>query len=164
MANIDDVVNATNPVAALDEQHRSLARFEGTFRSEVKIWMQPGEEPAHSTGTMVNEMVLGGRFLQNTYEDDSGHFAGRGFFGYNTVEGVFEGFWIDTMATFFQLERGYFSGADNSYTMEGPMPPGSGTKRSVLHWIDKDHHSMTMFMTGPDGQERKVMEIRYSRA
>jgi hypothetical protein len=37
-------------------------------------------------------------------------------------------------------------------------------KRSVITLKDKDHHSMEMFFTGPDGKETKNMEIQYVRA
>jgi hypothetical protein len=40
-----------------------LAPFVGTFRTEVKTWMGPGD-PQRSTGTMTNTRDLGGKFLR----------------------------------------------------------------------------------------------------
>ncbi len=37
-------------------------------------------------------------------------------------------------------------------------------KRSLITLKDKDHHTMEMFFTGPDGTEMKGMEIQYTRA
>jgi len=170
MATPEDVINATQHASDLTEQHKSLKRFAGTFRAEVRIYMGPGE-PMVSKGTIENTLVLGERFIQSDYREDHGHFEGKGFWGYNTALGIFESFWIDTMATFFQVERGYFSGADNAYTMRGELPPGvaGGTKdrpssrRSVLKFVDKDRYTITMFVQPPEGEEMKVMEIAYER-
>ncbi len=71
-------------VGAITPEHETLAAFAGTFRAEVSMWMGP-EEPMVSTGTMVNELDLGGRFLEQTYTGDPNDgpfpaFEGRGYF------------------------------------------------------------------------------------
>ena len=46
-------------------------------------------------------------------------------------------------------------------------PPGSSEpmqKRSVIKIIDRDHHSMEMYMRDAQGSETKTMEIQYRRA
>ncbi len=162
------MVDACAPAAETGSEHESIARFEGTWRAEVKMWMDPSGEPHVSQGTMVNTMVLGGRFLQEEYKDDSGMFEGKGFWGYNTIDKRYEGFWIDSMATFFQLERGQHDPASDSYNMEGSMTdPGSGkpmTKRSVIKALGPDEHVMEMYFKGEQGAEMKCMEIHYKRA
>ena len=71
-------------MGALAPQHELLKPFAGTFNSEVKIWMGPGE-PMVMTGTMENSLDLGGRFLKQVYAsntpmDECGTvFEGRGF-------------------------------------------------------------------------------------
>ncbi len=148
-------------------EHASLARFEGTWRSVVKIWMDPAADPMASTGTMKNTMVLGGKFLEQVYEDDAGMFSGRGFWGYNTTDGRYEGFWIDSMATFFHIEHGEHDAGRDVYTMAGQMTcPQTGQpmkKRSVISFKGPDANSMEMYFTGADGQEKKAMEIQYVR-
>jgi hypothetical protein len=52
-------------MAAPSEEHERLKPFVGAFKAEVKMWMGPGD-PAISTGVMVNELDLGGRFLRET--------------------------------------------------------------------------------------------------
>jgi hypothetical protein len=155
------------PVAA----HEKLAPFVGTFKARVKIWMGPGD-PMVSTGVMVNTLELGGRFLQEVYQgDDSGgpfpDFAGRGYWGYNTVINKYEGFWIDTASTMMQFESGDVDASGKVWTMLGELPnPSTGQnmkKKSVITLKDNDHHSMEMFFTTPDGKEIKGMEIQYTR-
>ena len=155
-------------MAAPTEEHAMMKPFEGTFAATVKMWMGPGE-PAISTGTMVNALDLGDRFLKQTYTGDQAegpfpNFAGRGFWGYNKVDAVWEGVWIDNASTVLQIERGSVEG--NVWTMRGEMTnPSTGqpiSKKSVITLVDDDHHSMEMFFETPEG-EMKGMEIQYVR-
>jgi hypothetical protein len=153
------------------EAHAKLEPFVGTFTSQVKMWMGPGE-PMESTGTMVNEWDLGERFLKQTYTADPNDgpfpdFEGRGYFGFNTATNKYEGFWIDSASTMMQTEAGDLDAAGRRWEMSSEMPdPSSGktmTKRSVCTVIDDDHHTLEMYFTMPDGNEMKCMEIAYTR-
>ena len=152
-------------------EHGRLKAFTGTFRAEVKLWMGPGE-PMVMTGTMVNTMDLGGRYLRQDYTGDPSPgpfpaFEGRGFWGYNNVAGKYEGFWIDNASNVMHLERGDLDGDGKSWTMaaEVPDPGGAGTmiKRSVITLEDEDHHRMESYHV-KDGQPSKTMEITYVRS
>jgi len=156
-------------MAAVTEEHERLAALAGTFRAEVKMWMGPGD-PMVTTGTMVNERDLGGRFLRQTYTGDASegpfpNFEGRGYLGFNKITGQYEGFWIDNASTMMQTEAGSADG--DVWTMVGDLPNpqggGSMTKRSVITLQDEDRHTMEMFFDSGDG-ESKAMEINYTRA
>jgi hypothetical protein len=143
----------------------------GTFAAEVRMWMGPGD-PHVSTGVMKNTLDLGGRYLFQHYTGDQTEgpfpeFEGRGYWGYNTMAGKYEGFWVDTACTFMQTETGDVDASGKVWTMIGSMPdPQSGkqlSKRSVVTLDDADHHTMEMFFEGPDGNECKMMEIKYTR-
>ncbi len=158
-------------VGATTEAHESIARFAGTFRAHVKMWMGPGE-PHESTGVMTNTMELGGRYLQQVYEGDASDgpfpdFEGRGYWGYSTLDNVYQGIWMDTACTCIQSEVGSVDPTGKVWTMRGemtnPMGPGTLRKRTVITYIDKDHHTMESYFTAPDGKEAKSMEIRYER-
>ncbi|MEZ6242788.1 MAG: DUF1579 domain-containing protein [Phycisphaerales bacterium] len=152
-------------------EHAVFKPFAGTFRSEVKMWMMPASEPQVSTGTMVNTLVLNDRYLEQSYQDDSGMFAGRGFLGYNTVDKRYEGFWIDSIASFFQVEHGQYDKATKTWEMHSTLTdPSSGKpmrKRSVMRAVDNDHLVMEMYFShtenGKPGPEFKCMEIRHTR-
>ncbi len=159
-------------MGATTAAHRALEPFVGSFKAEVKIWMGPGD-PLVSTGVMVNTLDLGGRFLKHVYTGDPSDgpfpaFEGRGFWGYNTVDQRYEGVWIDNASTIMQTEVGQVDESGKTWTMHGEMtnPQGGGRmiKRSVITLQDRDHHSMEMYFSGPDGREFKGMEIRYRRA
>ncbi len=155
----------------LCEHHESFKPFVGTFRAEVKMWMGPGD-PMITTGTMTNSLALGGRFLAQDYAGDPtpgpfGNFAGKGFWGYNTVDKRYEGVWIDTACTFMMTEQGRREPDGKTWTMLGSMTnPETGApmrKKSVIRLRDADHHSMEMFFETPDGQWAKSMHIEYAR-
>lgn len=152
-------------------QHDLLKPFVGSFRAEVRMWMAPGD-PMVSGGTMTNTLELGGLFLRQHYtgDDQPGPvpaFEGRGYWGFNKTTGLFEGFWIDTASSVMQHETGNVDGSGRVWTMVGEFTdPGSGKpmrKKSVIRLTDENHHSMEMFMPGPDGREVRTMEILYSR-
>lgn len=158
-------------MGALSEAHKKLEPFVGTFKSEVKMWMGPGE-PHVSTGVMTNTLDLGGRFLEQRYKGDQAggpfpNFEGRGYWGYNTVDNKYEGFWIDSVSPVMQTESGDVDADGRVWTMVGSMSnPETGQpmqKRSVITLQDNDHHKIEMYFSGPDGNEFKAMEINYVR-
>ena len=153
-------------------EHEMLKAFEGTFKSDVKMWMDPTQEPHQSTGTMVNSWHLNGLYLNQDYQGDAvegpfPNFAGKGYFGYNQTKGCFEGFWIDTATTMMQTESGAVDESGKVWEMfsEVTCPQSHQTmeKRTVLTVIDNDHHKMEMYFKSPEG-EMKGMEINYTRA
>ncbi len=152
-------------------QHKRFEPFEGKFRSEVKMWMGPGD-PMVSTGTMNNTLELGGLYLQQDYIGDPNDgpfpsFEGKGFWGYNPTSEKYEGFWIDNASAMMQNETGSVDASGKVWQMQGEMLCAQTKqhfkKRSVITLQDNDHHSIEMYFTGPDGQETKCMEINYER-
>lgn len=160
--------DACAAAATLEPEHEGIARLEGTWRAEVKVWMSPQDDPMVSQGTMKNTMDLGGRFLRQEYTDDAGMFEGRGFWGYNAIDKRFEGFWIDSMATLFQLEQGEHDASTDTYNMKGTMTdPRSGkplTKRSVIKILSPTQHRIEIFFQLEGEAENKSMEILYTKA
>ncbi len=153
-------------------EHARLQPFVGTFRAVVKLFMGPGMTH-ETTGTMTNTFQLDGLYLHQDYVGDPSEgpfpsFLGKGYWGFNANSGQYEGFWIDNASTIMQTEQGDVDSAGRVWTMLGTFtPPGSSqamTRKSVITLQDDDHHRMDSFMTGPDGQEMKTMEIAYTRA
>jgi hypothetical protein len=153
-------------------EHERLRPFAGTFRATVKIWMGPGE-PQESTGTMQSSFQLGGLYLHQDYEGDRTDgpfpcFLGKGYWGFNTISGTYEGFWIDNASTMMQLETGDVDSGGKVWTMHSELTnPQTGRpmkRRSVITLVDNDHHTMEMYFAGPDGNDVKNMEISYERS
>ncbi len=157
------------PAAAPGPHHHLLDVFVGTWHATVTLWMQPEAPPQVSEGTMVNQWVLGSRFLEQRYEGGlfGATFQGRGFWGYHNGAQRYEGFWIDSASTVMQTEHGSYDAATRTFKMEGGFPnPTTGapmSRRTIIAIVSDDEHRMEMFMPGPDGVPAKVMEITYRR-
>ena len=157
-------------MAGPGNEHERLKAFVGTFRAQVKMWMGPGE-PTMTTGTMTCSMQLEDRFLHQEYKGDPGegpfpNFQGRGYWGFNKATGMYEGFWIDSASTMMQTESGNVDDTGKQWTMSGEMtwPDGQKVvKRSVITLQDDDHNMLEMYFV-KGGEEKKGMEIRYTRA
>ena len=152
-------------------EHKHLEQFVGTWRAEVKMWMGPGD-PMVVTGTMVNELDLGGKFLKQTYTGDPCEgpfpaFEGRGWFGYNKSQGRYEGLWIDNAATMMHTDHGKVDASGKKWEMhrvsESPCGDGSAGRTEVVI-TDADHHSMKSYTIMEGQPEFKHMEINYTRA
>lgn len=152
-------------------EHKQLDPFAGTFNSEVKMWMGPGD-PMVSTGSITNTWQLDGLYLRHDYVGDRSEgpfpsFAGQGYWGYNSTSKKYEGFWIDNASTTMQMETGEVDAGGKIWTMYSEVTcPQTGVlmkKRSVITLIDNDHNKIEMYFTMADGSEMKAMEINYVR-
>lgn len=151
------------------EHHEHLKPMEGTFDAEMKMWMAPGGEPQVSTGLSVNEFVLGGRWLRQTYTSEfmGNRFEGLGYTGYDSLNENYVGTWMDTMSTYLLTSTGSCDGEGKSFEFTGnmydPVTRSEGKVRSTMVVNGPDQHTFAMFMVGPDGTEFKNMEIVYTR-
>lgn len=152
-------------------EHLLLHPFVGTWGAEVKLWTGPGE-PHASTGTMVNTMVLGGRFLRHDYTGDPSPgpfpaFAGQGYWGYNDMRRHWEGVWVDNASNQMMIDAGSYDPSAHAWTMEGDvLHPGMGEvrRRSVVTLVSDREHTMDMLFKTPGHEWQRVMQIRYTRA
>lgn len=153
------------------EAHKRFEPFVGSFRASVQMWMGPGE-PMVSTGVMTNTLELGGRYLRHSYRGDPSPgpfpaFEGHGYWGYNTVDERYEGFWIDNACTLMQWEHGQVDRSGRVWTMLSTITnPQTGEpmeKKSVIRLEGENRHTMEMFAATADGQWQKSMHIEYTR-
>lgn len=155
------------------DEHKKLIPFEGTFKTEVRLWMG-SDEPMISTGTMVNDWVLDGHYLRQTFKGDPveiegqfGAFNGIGFWGFDQASGLYQGFWIDNASTTMQTETGSVDASGKVWemrsTMLNPATRQPMDKRTVITLEDNDHHRMESYFSDESGKEFKSMEIRYER-
>jgi hypothetical protein len=73
------------------EPHKMLAKSNGTWNGEVTMWMAPDAPPSTSKATMVNKMVMDGRYqVSETKGNMMGMpFNGMSTTGYDNVKKVF---------------------------------------------------------------------------
>ncbi len=155
-------------MAAPGPQHERMQSSVGTWKTEMKHWMGPGE-PTEATGVSVIKSVMGGRYLEEHFTSNmmGQEFVGHGVFGYDKIKGKYVSVWFDNMSTGLMFMEGTYDEATKTLTTKGEaeMMPGMKSKmRIVEKEIDKNNRVMEMFMTmGEGAEEMKTMEIKYTR-
>lgn len=157
----------TAQLAQPSEMHETvLAKLVGEWKTEGKAITGMGEFPF--TGSSVHTSVMGGRFVQVAYEGPfmGGAFEGAGFIGYDNLSQTFQQVWIMTMATNVDVMTGTWDAETQTLTWRGETAMCDGNtykKRSTARFEGEDKMISESFATGPDGQERKEMEMVYTR-
>jgi hypothetical protein len=166
-------------MSKLNENHKLLADMNGNWNYTIKMWMNPdpNAKPQESKGTATRKSVMGGRYfvmdvsgkMQMPGEDGKMkdmQFKGMAVEGYDNVKKKFVSSWIDSMGTGIQGSEGTYDPASKTFTYTMEMEPMPGMKqqvREVIKVTDKDH-MMLEWYENRGGQEKKTMEIAYTRA
>jgi len=150
------------------ELHQMLAKDDGEWNEEITMWMAPGAPPATSTATVVNKMILGGRYQESKH---IGSFMGQPFegyslMGYDNAKKLFQSTWVDNMGTGIMHLKGKWDPKTKTIHFEGTsVDPSTGDDmkvRETFKWIDVNTQLMEMFIQ-ENGKEFKSMEIKLSR-
>lgn len=155
--------------AAPGEHHKHLEMLAGTWTTATKFWPAPGAPAMESTGTAEHKMVLGGRYLQTSYQGEFAGmpFAGMGVAAYDRLLQKYVETWIDNFGTMVLVSEGTCEDGGNVRTVRAefvdPMTQKPTTMRSVYRFTDPDHYTLEMYGPGPDGSEVKMMEIAHTR-
>jgi hypothetical protein len=163
-------MEAWTKYATPGKQHQMLKdHFAGSWNTEVKMFHGgPEAPPETSTGTTVQEMILGGRYIEGKFTGTAmgQPFEGRGLTGFDNAKNRYFGTWIDTMGSGILITDGEYDESTKTYKFTGEMtmPTGQPTKiREEIKIESNDKHTFDMYMTGPDGREMRSMTITYTR-
>ncbi|RYY18864.1 MAG: DUF1579 domain-containing protein [Chitinophagaceae bacterium] len=152
------------------EAHKKMAKTTGTWVGETTSWMGNGAPPTKSKSTMINKMILDGRYQLSTFKGDmmGMSFEGMSIGGYDNHQKKYFTTWIDNMGTGFLKMEGTLDESSNKINYTGKMVnPANGIEcnmREVYTMIDDNNGLMELY--GPDsktGKEYKTMEIKLSR-
>jgi hypothetical protein len=165
-------------LSKMNENHKLLSSLDGNWTYTIKMWMNPdpNAKPQESKGTATRKSVMGGRYVmmdvsgkfQMPGEDGKmkeAQFKGMGLEGYDNVKKKFVGSWIDNMGTGIMFSEGDYDAATKTFTYTSEMEPMPGMKsqvREVLKMTDTNH-MMLEWYENQGGQEKKTMEIAYTR-
>jgi hypothetical protein len=165
-------------LSKMNENHKLLSSLDGNWTYTIKMWMNPdpNAKPQESKGTATRKSVMGGRYVmmdvsgkfQMPGEDGKMkevQFKGMGLEGYDNVKKKFVGSWIDNMGTGIMFSEGDYDAATKTFTYTSEMEPMPGMKsqvREVLKMTDTNH-MMLEWYENQGGQEKKTMEIAYTR-
>lgn len=154
--------------AAPGPQHAAMAAIEGSYRAEIKTWMDPTVDPVISTGKTEFKMILGGRYLVQHYAGSmmGQEFEGMGITAYDNLENQYVSTWVDNMGTGIMVTKGNYDESGKVLTTMGEViDPATGaplTVKSVSTTISEDEHLFEMYMV-VGGQEVKTLEATYTR-
>jgi hypothetical protein len=159
-----EAMMAANPIT---EHHEHLEQFVGVWDGVVKAEI-PGGGAFESKGVMTNEMVMGGRFLKQTWEGEifGASFTGQAYMGYSTAHGTHQSVWFDSTANAMYFYEGSCNEDGTVFTMMGKeTDPASGMTldtKDVITIHDPDRTSMVRTYITPEG-EAPGFTITYSR-
>ena len=162
-------MEAMMKAATPGDAHKKLAGMAGTWDATVKMYNAPGAPAQVSTGTSENKLVLGGRWVQETFSGNfmGMPFSGIGYTGYDNIKKQYIGTWMDSMSTSLMQSSGTADASGKNFTfnstMDDPVTGKSVSTKSTVTVSDENHHSMEMWMPAPDGKMFKMMEINYTR-
>jgi len=179
MPNPQEMMKQMMEMSKLNENHKLLSAMNGNWNFAIKMWMNPdpNAKPQESKGTATRKDVMGGRYVMM---DVTGkmqmpgadgkmkdvQFKGMGVEGYDNAKKKFVSSWIDNMGTGIQFSEGTYDPATKTftYTSEIEMMPGMKTPvREVIKVPDSNHMALEWY-ENRGGQEKKTMEIAYTRA
>jgi hypothetical protein len=150
-------------------EHKLLEPLVGTWHANVKMWMEPGQSPQTSEGTLVRKSVLDGRFVAEKYDGKmlDKPFQGMGTIGYDRAKKKFVTTWMDSISTAVQTSRGTYDEATRTWTFknedECPITGKPVKMRDTLRIVNPDEQQMEMFRQLGDEKEMKMMEITLTR-
>jgi Protein of unknown function (DUF1579) len=180
----DEKAKKTTPAGAMDEkammeamlkystpgpEHKALESWAGSWDTTAKMWMDPSKPPQESKGAAENKMMLGGRFLEQSFEGTMMNqpFSGKGYTGYDLYKKQYVSTWMDTMGTMIMMATGTADASGKKVTMTGQMDDFMTGKKmdfkQTATVIDPDHNMFELWMPGPDGKMFKTLEIHYMR-
>ncbi len=151
------------------DMHKMMAKWDGTWDSEVTSWMAPGAPPTKSKAVAENKMIYNGLYQQSTHKGDmmGMPFEGMSTVGYDNAKKVFVSSWIDNMGSGIMYMEGTWDAATKTMNFRGtctdPMSSKTISVRENFKIIDDNTQMMEMYMPGPDGKEFKTMEIKLVR-
>lgn len=164
----EEMAAAWAKAAAPGEYHKMLEAMAGKFDATVKYWMPGTDAPVESKATSENEMILGGRYLQQVYKGDfrGSPIEGRGIVGYDNVGQKFMAMWVDSASTDVLITDGSADSAKKTINARGTFMDSltgkQGRLRTVTELTDADTIKYELYKTRR-GKESKVLEVVYKR-
>ncbi len=165
----EEAMQTFQRISSPGENHAILKELAGSWKAKSSFWISPEARPENSTAYVNRRMILGGRFLQEEYNDLSMDkpFKGVGMIGYDNATNEFNYSWFDTMSTGTTNSKGTYNKTNNALMFTGenfcPFTNEKFTYESKLTMIDSNTNKYEMFKEGPDGKMFKALEVFYTK-
>lgn len=167
---VAEMMKKAETLGAPGAAHKLLEPLVGEWTAYVQFWMTPGGPPTPSKGTAKSEWVLNGRFIKEEFKGEmmGKPFTGMMLTGYDNHRKQFSTLWVDDMSTAMLKSEGTADPDGKVFTFLTKMDcPMTGEKampiRQVIRIVNADTHVFEMHETREGKEERKTMEITYTR-
>jgi hypothetical protein len=164
-----DPQSALEPRSGPGAGQKFLEKFVGDW-AVVKTFHPRTGEPVRQAGECRQTMIHGGRFLQSEFTFGSGptRTTGTGIIGFEADSGRFTSVWTDSRATrmSFRHSQDKFNGQEIVLYSQALGEGGRPERRSrTVTRLEEGGRKIVhrQWTTGPDGQERLVMELELTR-
>lgn len=158
---------AAPPMPQPTKEHAALKEKAGTWNVACKFYMDPSQPPMEVEAKETMELV-GDFWTLSKYEADmmGMPFVGRATLGYEPHSQKWVSTWIDSMSPVLFHFTGQMEG--DVLVMKGEgwncHVDAMSMYRTTEKRISADEFEFEMFVTMPDGNEMKMMSMRYTRA
>lgn len=149
-------------------EHSQLMKWVGTWDVAFTQWTSATEPEKQARGNSHITSLYNGRYIHEEYVSDFAgkQFMGSGNTGYDRAAKHFVTTWCDNMGTGIAHLTGTATREGQEITYHGTMVCAQTRSevhlRHVVVWDSNDRFTVAMFNRS-EGQERKVMELVYSR-
>jgi hypothetical protein len=154
------------------EPHELLATTVGTWDVTIRVWSDPdpeAEPASETTGTAVGRWILGERFVETVYEGEvlGRPFEGLKIEGFDKATETYVSTWRDNLGTYTLVFKGQCEDSCRERTMSSsflePVSKQTFRLKGVTTITDEDAYTYESFITTPNGQEFKNMELDAKR-
>ncbi len=154
------------------DEHELLATYVGEWKLSSKYWAKPGAEPINDTGSAVNEMILGGRFLKTKATSGSGmsRMESMSIMGFDQRYDEFTVVGFDTWGTYFVTAAGNRNESGAIIMSGEDADPVFGFKQVydiVFRPVSKDEYITEVIFKNKEltggADSFKMVEITYRR-
>lgn len=160
-SNMQEMLKATQP----SERHKQLESLAGNWDVLVRFKYGPGPEREGKASSEA-KWILGGRFLQQEYQAESGQVTLQ-FLGYDNQKKKFFEVKMDNMDTGVLYTEGTMSDDRKVITNVGirtdPLTGESRKLRIVTTLADKDHYTVEWFQPDSEGKEERRVTMIHTR-
>lgn len=165
--SVDEMMKMYEQFNAPGPEHARLRDVVGTWSTETRYWMGPGEPTVCKGGSRM-ELILDGRYLKEEFHcaTPTRPYAGMALLGYDNSLKKYVSVWMDNWSTGIIHAEGTHDPATKTTTMGGEYQDpliGRVKTRSVLRELSKDKLIYETYRLGFMGGEEKEMEITYTR-
>ena len=149
--------------------HEWLKQLVGEWNAQFKMYMQPDQPPAESTGT-DSVRALGNQWVvaETKATMMGAPYSGIMSLGSDAQKKHFHGTWIDSFGGYLWVYKGTLNDAGDTLTLETEGPSLQAADKTarykeVIQFTGKDSRTFTSSFETEDGKWVKILTIEYRR-